>query len=78
MADECRFDLQLELMLLIIRVHFVVLQTRSVRDNVILITKVHFGCSLQYHYHPEQEMYLLCEEEESIIRQTQKGAACQN
>lgn len=23
-------------------------------------------------------MYLLCEREESVIRQTQKGAACQN
>lgn len=35
MADECRLDLQLEFMLLIIRVCFVVLQTRSVRDKVI-------------------------------------------
>lgn len=39
MADECRFDLQLEFMLLIVRVGFVVLQTRSVRDEVILFDR---------------------------------------
>lgn len=36
MADECRFDLQLEFVLLIVSVYFVVLQTWSVRDKVIL------------------------------------------
>lgn len=36
MADQCRLDLQLEFMLLIIRVCFVVLQTWSVGDEVIL------------------------------------------
>lgn len=35
-ADECRFNLQLEFMLLIIRVCFIVLQTRSMGDKFIL------------------------------------------
>lgn len=35
-ADECRFNLQLEFMLLIIRVCFIVLQTQSMGDKVIL------------------------------------------
>lgn len=79
MADECRFDLQFEYVTFIIRVHFVVLQTRSVREeNIVFDYKSTFWLLATKVVPPRKETYLLCEKEESVVRQPQKGAACQN
>lgn len=82
MADECRFDLQLEFVLLIIRLCLVVLQTRSVRDKVILsdckstFWIAHHEIVIAQKRNVKRN--ILREEEESVIRQAQKGATCQN
>lgn len=79
MADECRFDLQFEYVTFIIRVHFVVLQTRSVREEAVVFDyKSTFWLRNTKVVPPRKETYLLCEKEESVVRQPQKGAACQN